>query len=219
MKDTDLLLAEFAIAFNELMECWDVLNSRNEDKRYIRLTKAGMSLLLKAADGCHFKDKFEAFYSYSYVLDVQIKSSKTDSDYIFGYDIIDGNLYFQAYIHNPEYIKNLQEKFLVEFFSICQRYGFKYKGQRSGTSGTSIFHNSIKSNMFRLFRDYTADVLGDPLGLDVYQHETLGYFEKKWGCTELNQDSMRQLYDELCMALKYFYRFNYNLWKAKQNFK
>lgn len=219
MRNAEILLAEFVASFNELMDCWEELNPRDEDKRYMRLTKAGMNLLLNIAEECHFRDKFEAFYSHSFVLDTQIKSTKTDSVYFLGYDIKDGSIYFLSYIHNPQYIKNLQDKFLVDFFSRCQQHGFQYIGQRSGTSGKSIFHNSIKSNIFRLFRDYTADVLESEEGLDVYQNCILGHFEKKWNCNMLDLEFAQQFYHELCSAMKCFYQFNYHLWKCQQSDK
>ena len=32
MRNTEILLAEFVASFNELMDCWEELNPRDEDK-------------------------------------------------------------------------------------------------------------------------------------------------------------------------------------------
>lgn len=183
-----------------------------EIQKISKLSTVGMELLLVAADSCHFKDSFEAFYCPDHILMVEIKSIKNNTSYNLGYDWFYHKLYFQSYIENPQYIKNLQDDFILDFFSACKKYGFKYKDDNNGTSGKSIFHASIKSDIFRLFRNYTSDVLSEE-GFDVYNNKFLGFFEKEWDFKEIT--SIQEIYDELCIAIKYFYKFNYHLWKAK----
>lgn len=213
VKSTNEILENFAFHVNSLMESWFSNESQAiKENDYDIIAQSGAKLLSIAAKSCHFKDEFEASYSLGLLLSSSIISKKTYTAYELNFNMYKGYLSFEAYIGDAEYLKNMQDDFYIEFFSACQKYGFEYDDGYGGTSGKSIFHKSIKSNIFRLIRNYTKKVITDKNGLDVFQYESLGKFRKVWDCYNLD---FEQMYNELCIAMKYFYKFNYHLWKAK----
>lgn len=223
MKSQDIkkIQQSFMDSFNEFSTHFYSLEKKDLETTYklsMQLENIGMDYLLAVAKSCKFKDTFEAFYTPGF-LDIQIKSTKTGSEYHLRHDYIFGKIEFESYIDNPEYIKNLQDDFILEFFFTCSKYGFKYEDNCGGTSGKSIFNASIKSNIFRLFRNYTNYVVSNEEGLDVFQNVMFGSFKKEWVLGDEHPLDISQLHEELCIAMKYFYKFNYYLWKAKQNNK
>lgn len=219
MKTEDLkeIQQAFMTSFNEYCKYFYSTKEKDKERVYeltMQLENAGLNYLLAIAKLCGFKDTFEAFYTPGN-LDVFIKSNKTGSEYHFRHNWMFHKLEFESHIDNPEYIKNLQDDFILEFFFNCNKYDFRYEDFYSGTSGKSIFNASIKSNIFRLFRNYTNDIVSNEEGLDVYQNTMLGYFKKEWDLDGEQSLDISQLHEELCIAMKYFYRFNYHLWKAK----
>nr|WP_302830065.1 hypothetical protein [uncultured Bacteroides sp.] len=177
---------------------------------------AAMDLLEAAVQSCNIKDEFEYSYSPTHIFSIDTQSTKTKSSYNFGFDMCSMKFYFNTYIENPLYVKNLQDDFILDFFRICNEYHIDYiSDQHFGTSGKSIYNKSIKSNIFRLFRDYTTDLLSED-GFEVYDNALLGHFQKEWEY-DYEQIDIDKLYNELCISMKYFYKFNYHLWKAKDN--
>lgn len=182
----------------------------------INIDYAAMNLLESAVESCNIKDKFEFFYSPTHIFNVSAESTKTQSSYDLGLDVCNMKFYFNTHIKNPLYLKNLQDNFLVDFFKTCTEYNIEYISDRHfGTSGKSIFNKSIKSNIFRLFRDYTTDLLSEE-GFEVYDNALLGHFQKEWDYN-YEQTDIDKIYSELCIAMKYLYKFNYYLWKVKNS--
>lgn len=179
----------------------------------IKIDYAAMDFLESAIRSCRIRDTFEMIYSPTHIFDVSAESEKTQSDFTFGFSEYDMSFFFSMSIKNPLYIKNLQDQFIIDFFKICNEYHVEYKSDHNETSGRSIFNKSIKSNIFRLFRNYTSDMLSED-GFNVYDNTLLGYFEKTWKYDSGNMD-IDKIYNDISVLTKYFYKFNYHLWKAK----
>lgn len=181
----------------------------------IRIDYAAMDLLESAIQSCKIKDKFKMQYFPTHIFNVSAESEKNQSHFTLGFSTHNMSFFFSTSIDNPLYIKNLQDQFIIDFFQTCNEYNVEYKSDHNETSGRSIFNKSIKSNIFRLFRNYTSDLLSED-GFHVYDNTRLGYFEKTWKYDLENMD-IDKMYNDICVLMKYFYKFNYHLWKAKCN--
>lgn len=193
-----------------------IYHSSEEYKaQIIAIDYAAMDFLESAMQSCNVKDEFEMMYSPTHIFDVSTESKKTRTCFTFGFSAHNMSFFLSMDIDNPLYLKNLQDQFLVDFFKICNEYDVEYKSDHHETSGKSIFNKSIKSNIFRLFRNYTSDMLSED-GFRVYDNFRLGYFEKTW---KYNPEDMNidGIYNDICVLVKFFYKFNYHLWKAKCN--
>lgn len=193
-----------------------IYHSSEEYKaKIIDIDYAAMDFLESAIQSCNVKDEFELMYSPTHIFDVSAESKKTRTCFTFGFSPHYMSFFLSMDIENPLYLKNLQDRFLVDFFRTCNEYNIEYKSDHQETSGKSIFNKSIKSNIFRLLRNYTSDMLSED-GFKVYDNTRLGYFEKIW---RYNSEGMNidGIYNDICVLIKILYKFNYHLWKAKCN--
>jgi len=169
-------------------------------------------VLAHAVKSSKIKDQFEYFWHLGpQVIIIIAKSQKTDVDYEFFYDYRRNTLHFQSFIHNPYNLKNLQDKFLIEFFSICEQNGFKYEQNSFSPSLERKFpdlYKTFKGNIYRLMRNYFLLVTDEDRST---QDLDLGFFSASW---DFDKD-IETIYAELSLAMKWFYKFNYNLWKIE----
>lgn len=160
---------------------------------------------------CNFKDEFDFSYSYGpQTVSVYARSKKTKAKYGFWFDFVYKQLYLDAYIENPYNFKNLPDKFIIDFFTMCHKHGFEYiEHSRSPIARQKYpdLHKSFKGNIFRLMRNYFLFIAehGD------LQNSGLGSFRASWSF-EKDADT---IYEEASIAMKWFYKLNYNLWKVE----
>lgn len=191
-----------------------IYHSSEEYKaKIIEIDNAAMDFFESAIQSCNIKDEFDMMCSPTHIFEVSSESKKTRTRFTFGFSAHDMSFFLSMDIDNPLYLKNLQDRFLVDFFRVCNEHGIEYKSDHHETSGKSIFNKSIKSNIFRLFRNYTSDMLSED-GFKVYDNFRLGYFEKTWKYN-LKDMNIGGIYNDICVLIKFFYKFNYYLWKAK----
>jgi 2C-methyl-D-erythritol 2,4-cyclodiphosphate synthase len=67
-------------------------------------------------------------------------------------------------------------------------------------------HKTFKGNIYRLMRNYFLFVTEE--GFDIKNFD-LGFFSATWNF----EKDIETIYAELSLALKWFYKFNYQLWK------
>lgn len=163
----------------------------------------------EAINTCKFHDEFEFTYHIGIGLNLFAESKKTGCKISFGYDEARGSIFVDVDIENAYYIKNLQDDFLIELFSTCNKYNIVYKENCWNDNSNPIYHPSFKSNILRLYRNYTAEMLENEE--EAFSNYMIGSFEKEW----IHPSGVDYVFDELCIAIKILYRLNYLLWKQK----
>ena len=175
------------------------------------------TMLEQAILAANVKDKFE--YSWSpapFTISVYAQSLKTQAQYQFVFNHLDNTLHLESHIYNPYNLKNLQDGFLIEFFNICNTNNFSYKQNAFSPSAEKKYpdlHKTFKGNIFRLMRNYFLFISEYEINENSKQVQDLdlGYFTADWDFTK----DIETIYSELCLAMKWFYKFNYTLWKIE----
>lgn len=171
-------------------------------------------VLQHAIKSSKIKDEFDFFWNTGpQVITVLAKSLKTKVDYSFFYDYHRNTLHFDSFINNPYNLKNLQDHFLIDFFKICEQNKFKYEQNSFSPNLEKKFpdlHKTFKGNIFRLMRNYFLLITDE--NRDNKEDLDLGYFSASWSFDK----DIDSIYGELSLAMKWFYKFNYNLWKIEE---
>lgn len=112
---------------------------------------------------------------------------------------------FDTDIRNGKNLRHLPEDFLLEFFAILNQYNIQYDQieicVEAERNHPDLYRNK-KGNLLPLMRNYYLN--------NAYGREcALGMFEIVW---DFNR-SLNDIFTEACIAMKWFYKFNYNLWK------
>jgi len=184
-----------------------------EDDSYQIWKKANSSMyevLQFFVEANHFKDDFEYFHHVGYGLHVLAESKKTKVQYSFLFDRLTYDFSIECYIHNANSIKNLSDKFLTDFFTASEEYKFEFVeksffGKEVKAKYADLFM-TFKGNIFRMMRNY---FIGTSENGKV---DELGNWEKSWSI----DTPIETIFSEGPIVLKWFYKFNYQLWKAKK---
>lgn len=168
---------------------------------------ATLSASIKQAN---IHDTFEYYYSYGHVTSVDARSPKTGTSYELGYYHLNGELFFKTYIRNSYNLKNLQDDFLCNFFAVMEKYKFIYHDSHPTECRNKYpdMFKHFKGNVFRMMRSYFMQISEGYV--NDYNFE-LGDLEAVWDMSKY----MEEIYAELCVATKWFYKFNYQLWKIE----
>jgi len=160
-----------------------------------------------AIDFGNFKDKFDTskMYVNLYGPSLIIKSTKTNITFYLSTDL-DG-IYLEAYFHNAENLKNMDDDFWLELFELKKLDGFEYNENAYFTIDVQrkypeLFH-TYKNTMFLMFRKFFLSATEKHRDID------LGSLKVKWKST-MDFDSM---IEQVCLAFKSMYKINYKLWK------
>ncbi|OYX86270.1 MAG: hypothetical protein B7Y83_01945 [Flavobacteriales bacterium 32-34-25] len=127
------------------------------------------------------------------------------------YDLYKNEIIFYSSINNWQNIKNLNDSFWSEFLEISQKYDFKfgsYSGPFYDKEKTPEFNANYKSLMFNLMSVYITAMLESK---EERLNISFGQFEVVWTPSIKTTDILEQLN----IAFKFFYRFNYLLWKSE----
>jgi len=183
---------------------------RLEGTENVRVALHGV--LEQALKSSRIKDDFEYFWHQGPQCIIVVgKSAKTSTAYEFFYDHWKNTLHFQSFIGNPYNLKNLQDGFLVDFFKVCEDNGFKYEENSFSPSLEKRFpdlYKTFKGNIYRLMRNYFLRITDEDADL---ANLDLGYFSASWDF----QKDVETIFAELSLAVKWFYKFNYHLWKIE----
>lgn len=209
--------------FSELCDAINNYNRRHEfgeeerNEMLLSIIKCMCDFLKNIVKSGKFKDTFEYFYYPGICIETIAESNKNHTKYIFSYDLIEHEFFFQSYILHDSNLRHLEEDFLLEFFGVLKTHNIKYIQTEfcpeAEKNHPELFKNK-KGNLLPLMRNY---YLGT-----VYENNndnrelSLGMFEVVW---DVNWP-VDEIFTEACVAMKWLYKFNYNLWKAgtlKQN--
>ncbi len=210
MKDN--IINNFTKALNEYTYSQSITPSKmvtdNTHLEFIRCATIFLEAIVKKGK---FKDEFEYTYSGGYFIHINAKSTKTDSKFHLGYCGVFGELVFSTDITNVINVHSLNEEFLLDFFSVANKHNIKYYESESGM--TEIKHPQLRrrknSNLLRFMGNYFLASEED----NVFHNYCFGQFDKTWMVTE--DKTMEDIFDEACICMKWFYKFNYHLWKAE----
>ncbi|MFH6943479.1 hypothetical protein [Flavobacterium sp. FlaQc-50] len=198
------ILADYCDCINRLWESPEPSDYEN----FVNITYQIWDNLIKL---CKIKDDFLFYWSPSAVISVTAKSDKTDCHYMIGLDLFKRELYFDVSITNWENIRNLKDEFLTEFFDICTQNDFKFSpdsGPFYEKEITPEFNANYKSNIINIMHNYVSGML---LPEKERGNISFGRFVAVWDSSK----DMETILNELQIAFKWFYKFNYNLWKAE----
>jgi len=169
------------------------------------------SILQNASKKSNIKDNFTPFYYQpTATLGCFLVSEKTKSEYHIMYDLYKNEIIFYSSIMNWENIKNLNDSFWSEFLEMSQKYDFKF-GSFSGPfydkDKTPEFSANYKSFVFNLMSVYVTAMLESK---EERMNISFGQLEIVWAA----QKKIPEILEQLNIAFKFFYRFNYLLWKS-----
>lgn len=172
--------------------------------------KSAIAILENASVNSKIKDKFEAFYYRPSInLICFLKSEKTESTYQLLYDSYTNEIVFSSWIKNWQNIKNLNDSFWSEFLEKGQEFNFKFRSSEGpfyNKEKTPEFNVQYKSLNFNIMSVYITAMLESETDR---QNIGFGDLEIVW----TPKKSTTEVISELNIAFKYFYKFNYNLWK------
>lgn len=198
------ILADYCVCINRLWESPEPSDYEN----FVNITYQIWDNLIKLSK---IKDDFSFYWSPSAVISVTAKSDKTDCHYMIGLDLFKRELYFDVSIRNWENIRNLKDEFMTEFFGICTQNDFKFSpdsGPFYEKEITPEFNANYKSNIINIMHNYVSGML---LPEKERGNISFGSFVAVWDSSK----DMETILNELQIAFKWFYKFNYNLWKAE----
>lgn len=182
----------------------------NNDVRNV--FKSASELLINASKEARIKDDFETFYFEPTATIISLlESEKTKSKYNLLYDIYTGEIVFYTNIDNWENIKNIDDKFWAELINTSQKYDIKFSADSGPFYDKSItpeFNANFKSIMFNIMSVYVTAMLETKIDRGNFG---FGQLEISWTA---NKTCIADIVNELNIAFKIFYRFNYLLWKA-----
>ena len=186
----------------------DEITDESIDDFYNSATK----ILENASKESKVKDSFKAYYYKPHITLVSLlKSEKLGSDYQLMYDSYNNQITFSTWIKNWENIKNLNDSFWSDFLEKSHKYNFKFGNYEStiyDNENAPEFKNKFKSINFNIMSSYISAMLHSK---EVRQNIGFGQLAITWNS---NHSPDKVIY-EIGIAFKYFYKFNYNLWKAR----
>lgn len=99
---------------------------------------------------------------------------------------------------------------MSEFFNVCSDYNFLFlhNGPYYEKDITPEFNANYKSNIINLMHNYVSGML---LPEKDRQNITFGNFQAVWNQSK----DIDTIINEMAIAFKWFYKFNYYLWKAE----
>lgn len=157
------------------------------------------------------KDDFEYYYIPGVSLIIEVKSKKINTEFSLGYDFFKKQLFFSSYIHYWQNIRNMKDEFMIDFFEVCTNNRFRFR-QNSGPfydkEITPEFNANYKSNIVNLMHNYVSAML---MPEKERQNITFGSLETDW---DMSGDA-QTIVSEFETAFKWFYKFNYTLWKSE----
>ncbi|MBC7522974.1 MAG: hypothetical protein H7239_00820 [Flavobacterium sp.] len=169
------------------------------------------ALLINASKKSNVKDNFTPYY-YQPTASICcfLVSEKTKANYYLMYDFYKNEIIFHTDLLNWENIKNLNDSFWLEFLEMSQTHNFKfrsYSGPFYDKEVTPEFSANYKSFIFNLMSVYITAMLESK---EERGNISFGSLEIVW--TPKNE--IEEVLDQLNVAFKSFYRFNYLLWKS-----
>ncbi|PJJ09818.1 hypothetical protein CLU83_3195 [Flavobacterium sp. 1] len=203
MKKNDKLISDYCNCINKL---WEDPKSEGY-KDFVDTTYLVWDYLISKTS---FKDDFEFYWSPGIVISVTAKSIKTGCHFMIGLDFFKRELYFDTDIGHWENIRNLKDEFMTEFFDICTKNGFLFfhNGPYYEKDITPEFNAKYKSNIINLMHNYVSGML---LPKQERENISFGNFQAIWNQSK----DMQTIINELEIAFKWFYKFNYHLWKSE----
>lgn len=171
--------------------------------------KDSMFIMLRTSiKKANIHDTFEYYYYFGPSIFIEARSAKTKTTYRLGFDFIKRELFFATCICNSYNLKNLQDAFLCDFFTIMDKYKFIYVDYQPNECRSKYpdMFKHFKGYIFRMMRSYFMQV-----SEGCREDFGLGDLEAIWNSSR----SMDEIYTELCIATKWFYKFNYQLWKIE----
>lgn len=174
--------------------------------------KSAMEILNCAKKKAKIKDEFSEFYyeprgvTYSCFL----KSEKTNSKYTIFYDSYTNEIVFYSSIDNWENIKNLTDGFWSDFLEKSQENNFRFENYEStiyDNDNAPEFKNKYKSINFNIMSHYVSAMLHSE---EERKNIGFGQLAISWNPNH----SITQVISQIETSFKYFYKFNYNLWKV-----
>lgn len=184
-------------------------SAENSVEDYYKLRDAMFNFLDAIIKKGNFKDSFEFSYSIGLVFETIAISKKTGAYFRFGFNTMTNEISFISWIHNSYNLKNIQDSFWIEFFTTCDKYNFKYVQNCFSPKAEKELpdlYKTFKGNIYRLMRNYFVSIAFDH---DDKTNLDMGSFEAVWN----SDKDITVIYDEACIAMKLFYKLNYNLWK------
>lgn len=173
---------------------------------------SSISILKNASKKSNIKDNFTPlYYKPSATLGCFVVSEKTKSEYHIMFDIYKNEIIFYSTINNWENIKNLNDSFWSEFLEMSEKYNFKfgsYSGPFFDKEKTPEFIVNYKSFVFNLMSVYVIAMLESK---EDRMNISFGQLEIVW----TPQRAISEVLEQLNIAFKFFYRFNYLLWKSE----
>lgn len=200
----DKLLTDYCDCINKLWEDPEPTDYEN----FVNITYKIWGDVIKASK---IKDEFTFHWSSSAVISITAKSNKKNCHYMIGLDLFKRELYFDVDIRNWENIRNLKDEFMTEFFEICTQNRFVFlpnSGPFYEKEITPEFNAKYKSNIINLMHNYVSGML---LPENERQDIMFGSFQAVWNASK----DMEIIINELEVAFKWFYKFNYHLWKSE----
>lgn len=204
-------------------ELCDAINDYNNRQEYSEdegaqmlqtVIKCMFNFLKEVVGSGKFKDTFEYSYHPGICIETTAKSNKTNTAYSFSYYLIKREFIFHTYIHNDSNLRHLEEDFLLEFFNVLNTCNIKYIQTEfcsEAEKNHSDLYRSKKGNLLPLMRNYYVGTVYDDNNDSYYKTDlSLGMFEVVWGLDR----AVDEVFSEACVAMKWLYKFNYNLWKV-----
>ena len=210
----DKIFTELCDAINNYNR--NLENSNESDIKIFQAVINSMNVFLKEiVKSGKFKDTFEYLYSPGICIEAIAKSNKTNTSYSFSYDIFKRELFFHSYIHNDYNLRYLEEDFLLKFFNVLNINNIKYVQTEFCTEAEKnhpdLYRNK-KGNLLPLMRNYYVGTVYDNNNDSFYKTDlSLGMFEIAWRLDK----AVDEIFLEACVAMKWLYKFNYNLWKIE----
>lgn len=206
--------------FTELCDAINDYNNRQEyseeegAKMLQTVIKCMFSFLKEVVGAGKFKDTFEYFYHPGICIETTAKSNKTNTAYSFSYYLVKREFIFHSDICNDSNLRHLDEDFLLEFFNVLNTCNIKYiQTQFCSEAETNHpdLYRSKKGNLLPLMRNYYVGTVYDDNSDNFYKSGLyLGMFEVVWNLDR----AVDEIFSEACVAMKWLYKFNYNLWKV-----
>lgn len=183
--------------------------SQSTNKMFI---DSAFYMLRTASKKSRIKDSFEGFYYDPLKIKCcKLKSEKTQSEYELLYDTYKNEIVFQSHIRNWWNIRNINDSFWSELIEVNKNFNIQFSadgGPIYDKEKTPEFNANYKSIIFNLMRVYVTAMLEPEEQRDYIG---FGQLEIVWS----PEKSTDQIISELNIAFKFFYRFNYLLWKSE----
>lgn len=183
---------------------------KNENRNQSEYIKVGFDVLDYIISQINVKDTFDFKYSPSIAISNYAISKKMNVSFDLSYNFIYHTVNFSCFVHNWENIKNLNDEFWVDFIEVCNKYNFFFNQLSAPKYDKELapeLNLKFKSNIFNLMNTYINSMLTSATSR---KNLTFGTLEASWA----TKTPVSQIIDELIIAFKWFYKFNYLLYKA-----